>query len=325
MLKNKKECVESIDKSVKWLKSIQNADGSMNPVSNGALSYYKVPCAFLIAGEHEAATKLLDWAKKELMTEEGNFQTERKGWHASHYIYSSCWFVWVAQRLSRFDVSYKGMEYLLKFFHPETGGFCSKGLYTPGQVNEQDLLSTAFTAFVGLHLNQLSEATAAAGWIKSLLDQQPNPEKELWLRIGDNGKLITSVPEGEEPNYYVLVAKEPKQHYYFIGGAIVFLAKLYSITGEKKYFEMANSFVDFALSCHQDAFLTDGTGKIGLGSAYLYSMTKDEKYLRAAERSAAFIIDDQESEGYWMRGGKPTASSTGEFVVWLTEIVTCCS
>jgi hypothetical protein len=297
----------------------------MNPVSNGALSYYKVPCAFLIAGEHEAAHKLLDWAKRELMTPEGDFRAERKGWHVSHYSYSSCWFVWVAQRLSRFDVSYKGMEYLLRFVHPKTGGFCSKGPYEDGGENEQDILATAFTAFIGLHLHLIEEAIAAAGWIEDLLKQQPHPERELWIRKDDKGRLITSVPKGEEAGYYVLIAKEPKQHYYFIGGAIVFLAKLYSITGKKKYFEMADHVVDFALSCHPDVFLTDGTGKVGLGSAYLYYLTKNEKYLRAAERSADFLVADQQPEGYWMRGGKPTASSTGEFVVWLTEIVTCCS
>lgn len=325
MLENRRECLESIDKAGKWLRSIQNEDGSMNPVSNGALSYYKVPCALLIGGEHQAANRLLDWAKMELMTEEGDFQAERKNWHASHYVYSSSWFVWVAQRLSRFDVSYKGMEYLLRFVNPKTGGFCSKGLYVEDQENEQDLLSTSFTAFVGLHLNRITEAIAAGGWIESLLGQQPHPETELWIRMDDDGRLITSVPERGEPNYYVLVAKEPKQHYYFVGGAIVFLAKLYSITKDEKYLKMANRFVDFALSCHEDAFLTDGTGKVGLGAAYLYYLTKDEKYLRAAERSAVFLLDDQQPEGYWVRGGKPTASSTGEFVVWLTEIVSCCS
>lgn len=324
-VKNQERYLRAIRKGVKWLSGIQNEDGSMNPVSNGALSYYKVPITFLIAGKHREASRLLDWAKGELFTDEGDFQAERKAWHAHHYIYSSTWYVWAAQRLSRFDISYKGMEYLLRFRNPRTGGYCSEGVYEEGKRNEQDILNTSFTSFVGLHLNRYKEAESAANWLKNLIAQQPHSEKELWLHMDGQGKLITKVPEGEEPGYYVVVAKKPAQHYYYIGGAMAFLVKLYSLSRNEEHLKMADYLFNFACSCHRDVFSTDGTGKVGLGSAYLYQVTGNKKYARVAKRCADFLSNDQQSGGYWMRGGKPTASTTGEFVTWLREILTCLS
>jgi hypothetical protein len=38
-------------------------------------------------------------------------------------------------------------------------------------------------------------------------------------------------------------------------------------------------------------------------------------------RSCDFLAEDQHPDGCWMRGGSPTASSTAEFVVWLSEVI----
>ncbi len=300
---------------------IQNADGSINPTDRGPLTYYKVPKGLAITGHLDEAGRLLDWAKREIFTPEGDFKATRAGFHHAHYTYSSCWFVWTAQTMGRFDLSHRGMMFLLKFRHPRTGGFCSEATYASGN-NEQDLLSTAFTAFVALHFGRMTEANAAARWIDDLLAQQPDPRKRLWLRKDDSGRLLTAVPAGcGEPRYYLLEIPAPQQYYYYLGSGIVFLAKLYSMTAQKRHLRTAQALFEIATSCHSDVFLTDGTGKVGLGAAYLYQITGRPEYAEAARRSCDFLVGDQKPDGYWERGGKPTASSTAEFVVWLKEIL----
>ena len=144
----------------------------------------------------------------------------------------------------------------------------------------------------------------------------------MYLRMNPRGALITEVPPGDpEPKHYAIEASQGQQLYYFIGAAIAFLAKLYSITKEKSYFELANHFLDFAMRCHNDVYQTDAVGKICLGCAYLYQVTPEENYRLVARRIADYLVEDQRPEGYWMRGGKPTASSSAEFCVWLGEFV----
>ena len=312
---------ESVNRAVSWLSGIQNRDGTMNPVEKGPLTYYKVPRGFQIAGCNKEALGLLDWAQREILSENGDFTAERLEFHFFHYTYSSCWFVWAAQLMSRFDISYPGMAYLLKFRNPATGGYCSESVFSKGKHNEQDLLTIAFTSFVGLHMGLIDEAIEAAGLIARILENQPDTAVKLWLRVDGEGNLITEVPERcTERRFYVLEIKAPAQYYYYPGAVMVFLAKLYAITGNRRHLELADSVFDVCLKCHDDVFLTDGTGKVGLGSAYLYTATGHKKYAEAAMRSCDFLVNDQHPEGFWERGGKPTASSTAEFVVWLSEV-----
>ncbi|MGD0728128.1 MAG: hypothetical protein ABSB63_21585 [Spirochaetia bacterium] len=313
--------VNSVRSATKWMLSIQNPDGSINPADKGPLTYYKVPRGLAITGHLDEADRLLDWARREIFTSEGDFKAQRAGFHQAHYTYSSCWFVWAAQTIGRFDMSYPGMDYLQRFRHPGTGGYCSEATYGSGN-NEQDLLSTAFTSFVGLYFGRVKEAKAAARWIDDLLAQQPEVGKRLWLRKDDGGKLLTAVPAGcAEPRYYLLELPAPQQYYYYLGAGIVFLAKLYTITGQKRHLRTAHKIFKIASGCHPDVFLTDGTGKVGLGSSYLYQITGKREYAEAARKSCEFLVRDQQPDGYWERGGKPTASSTAEFVVWLKEIL----
>lgn len=312
---------EAAAKAAKWLCSIQNPDGSMNPVEKGALTYYKIPRGLAIAGRLEEAHALLDWARETIFTAEGDFAAERKAFHHYHYTYSSAWFIWAAHLLSRFDISYKGMEYLRRFRNPRTGGYCSEATYSRERHNEQDLLSISFNAFVGLHMGMLEEAETAAKLVRSIIEQQPEPDRTFWLRVDAEGGLITRVaPNCDEPRFYALEVKAPAQYYYYLGAAMVFLAKLYSVTRSERHLETAEIVHKICLTCHEDVFLTDGTGKVGLGSAYLYKITGEEKYAVSAARSCEFLTADQHPDGYWARGGSPTASSTAEFVVWLSEV-----
>ena len=313
---------EAVGRAVGWMGQQLNSDGSMNPIEKGPLTYYKVPRGFQVVGRLREAHAMLDWTRRTIFTPEGDFAAERQAFHYHHYTYSSAWFVWVAQLLGRFDISYRGMEYLDRFRNPRTGGYCSEATYAVENRNEQDLLSISFNAFVGLHLGRLEEAREAAGLIRRFIDQQPEPEKMVWLRVDAEGGLITRVdPDCDESRYYVLEIKAPEQYYYYLGAAMVFLARLYSLTGDGRHLEMAEAVYDICRKCHEDVFLTDGTGKVGLGSAFLYQLTGEEKYAQAAMRSCDFLVGDQHPDGCWMRGGSPTASSTAEFVVWLSEVI----
>lgn len=313
---------ESASKAAQWLGSIQNSDGSIDPADKGPLAYYKIPRGLQIVGRLQEAQAMLDWTRESIFTPEGDFAGERKGFHHFHYTYSSAWFVWVAQLMSRFDISCKGMDYLCRFRNPRTGGYCSEAIYAPENHNEQDLLSISFNSFVGLHLGMLKEAKAAAELIDDIIDQQPELDERFWMRVDADGRLITRVdPNCDEPRYYVLEVKAPEQYYYYLGAAMVFLAKLYSATGDRQHLEAAEAIHRICLQCHEDVFLTDGTGKVGLGSAYLFKVTGEEKYAESAIKSCDFLVADQHPDGYWVRGGMPTASSTAEFVVWLSEVV----
>ena len=53
-----------------WLLQQLNADGSIGPVADD-LYYYRAPWTFALVGEIEAASRALEWTKRNMLTPEG--------------------------------------------------------------------------------------------------------------------------------------------------------------------------------------------------------------------------------------------------------------
>ena len=315
---------EAVARSIRWILTQQNPDGSLNPLEKGPVAFYKVPRALVMGGHHTAAQRLLDVVQRDAFGANGDFTGKVGMFHEAHWTYANCWFVWASLVLSRFDMAYRAMDYLLSHRDPHTGGYASQVPYDEDNREgvQEDVLSTAFTSFVGLHLGHVDEARQAADFLRRLLEIQPDVDRRLYLRMTSAGELVTKAPADDpEPRHYMIEAAAPQQLYYFVGAAIAFLTKLYTITDDAGHLELAQQYLGFALRCHEDVYQTDAAGKICLGCTYLYTLTGDEKYRTVARRIADYLVDDQHPDGYWMRGGKPTASSSAEFCVWLGEFV----
>ncbi len=110
-----KRYMEGRDKGCAWLMKRLNADGSFGDGPPDVREYYKVPCAFLVCGESEAAGRLLNWVRRNGMTPDGDFgprppEARDEYW----YSYTNSWVVIGAHRLNQFDISQRGMDFIMK-------------------------------------------------------------------------------------------------------------------------------------------------------------------------------------------------------------------
>lgn len=323
MLVNEKTYRETIQKGIDYISSQVNPDGSVNPVEKGSFAYYKLPWALVVGGRPAEAARILRRIVEDTMTEEGDFFTEKRGkFHLDYYTYENAWLVLAAHLLSFFDISQQGWNYIERYQDPKTGGFCSKKLYNAKVDNVQDPLSTAWVCNVALQLGKVEVAEKAAGFVKMIWDIQPEIEKNFYYYWQPQGGLVTEKPAEEPEDRYFRISKtEPENWYYILGAQISFMARLYIATGKEEYLTLAKRIRDFGMGCHQDIFGTDSSGKFGYGNTYLYYATGDKQYLEVAQRCADYLAEDQHADGYWERGGKPTASSTSEFCVWLMSLL----
>ena len=123
---------EARDRGCAHLLAYQHPDGSFGNPALGAIEYYKVPAAFQVCGQTNAANRLCAWIRQHGMTADGDFgprpqQGSRYAdLHAEYaYIYYSSWVIIGAHRLGQFDLSQRGMDFLLDFWDAESGGFYS--------------------------------------------------------------------------------------------------------------------------------------------------------------------------------------------------------
>ena len=114
------------DKGGAYLLTQLRDDGSFGSPKLGATEYYKVPSAFLVCGESSAANRLLNWVRLKGKTPDGDFVPRPPDAEQDYfYSYFNTWLVIGAHRLGQFDLAEEGMEFLMGFWNPESGGFYS--------------------------------------------------------------------------------------------------------------------------------------------------------------------------------------------------------
>lgn len=280
-----------------WLASKQKEDGSLTR----AEVYYKVPYAFAVTGRMVEANKLISWIKTDVMKENGDL---------NHNTYKNSWMAQGIHRLARFDVSLPAIGYILKA-QAECGGFCATD--DTSQIVEP--IYTAWGGLCAIYIGDLSRACKAGDCFVEIIKQQPD-EMKFYYNMTPDGKLLT--------NSGFVDATQPRQIYYNLGIAMIFLTRLYMATLKDKYLSGAKEIFEFTLRCSDDAYRTPPSGKSGLGCALLYYITGDKRARDKAIELADYLLEIQHPDGAWgfslSDPFETLVDITAEFTVFATEI-----
>ena len=299
-------------------------DGSYGNHIQDLACFYKSPMMFILGGKLRCANAMLDYIKDRFMTSQGDFLTNQflksiKPEYSEYWAYMNGWIVRAAQKLKREDITEFGFNYLNKFYLPIIGGFLTKKLEV--KHNEIDVLSTAHWGLINLEKNNFQTAKKAGDFLCEILNNQSQLDTEFYLRINTDNKLVIDFQK-EKIDFYRVKKNEPYQLYFMLGYPCAYLALLYENTKEKKYFEAANTYLQFSLSCHKDVYNSRFSHKLAWASSILYKLTNDKKYFSPIEKIVNYFLELQSSEGMWyLQEDINTAyDQSAEIVCWFLEI-----
>ncbi len=313
------------DKGGAYLLREMHADGSFGDPQLGVTEYYKVPAALLVCGESNAAGRLLDWVQRNDVTGNGDFRTRPADQQESHYyIYHNAWMIKAAQRMGRFDLSQRGMEFLLDFWDPDSGGFYSSVSEREADT-KQDLWVVAGAGWCTVYTGMIDVAQGVGRWMERIMDHQPNYPEAMYTVFTRSAGLITEVLDGDDFRYVLTRDEARDQSFYHPGIAAGFLARLHMATGEPEWLDLAREYMRFAEGVGEYHFRLLRAGKVGWAASLLYTLTGEDKYREMAVRVGDNLIETQSADGSW--GWKtgdgtsaPSSDITAEMVVWLDEI-----
>lgn len=313
------------DSAVQWLLPKLKDDGSFGPGVVEMTSYHKSVYFFALAGETAAANAMMSYIKRRYLQPDGDFmlapgqKRDKVAYNEECWGYSNGWFALAAHRMGRFDVSLPAYQYLLKHFHPGTGGFTSS---RPGSQAHPviDLISTAHMGMLALYLGDRERALAAGSRVQKFALDQPSPDNGIYVRMNAKGLFITDFPPDEAINYY-LDRSTPGQFYFTPGYATAFLATLYTVTADRAYLHSAERLFELAASA-EGVLTTHFSHKLAWGAALLYSITGDKRYADFALHVADIIVAMQSADGSWFADQPEYVSfdQTAECGIWLRAI-----
>ena len=292
------------------------------PRSRPALDdYYKVLSAFQVGGHNDAANRLCQWIRTRGMTPEGDFGPKGEGASGYSCAYFNAWVILGAQRLGQLDIATRGIHFLLTFQDEETGGFFSDPSER-GAETRQDLMVVSLCGLACLSMGKTREAFGAAGWLKNLMEAQPEFPKKLHTVYSRHNGLHTAFDPGEALRHVVVADSRTDQAFFNPGIAAGFLCRLFQASRERKWLDLAIEYMRFAEGASDELFRLIRAGKVGWAASLLFRVTGEQKYRAMALRIGDNLIRLQSRQGYWSGVGQqtPNYDSTAERVVWMDEI-----
>ncbi len=318
-----KRFAEARDRGGAYLLEQLHEDGSFGDLEAGVFDYYKVPSAFVVCGESSAAGRLCSWIRTNGMTPEGDFRPRPRTPNDYAYVYFNSWTIIGAHRLGQFDVSQRGMDFLMDFRDPGSGGFYS----SPGERSAdtmQDLWVTSGAGQAALYTGRIDVARGVGRWMNTLLRGQPNFPQQLFGVYSRTRGVITE-PDPQDEFRYVLNRDARKDEpFYNPGIAAGFLARLYQATGERQWLDLAEQYMTFTDNACDYLFRLLRAGKVAWASSVLATLTGKRKYSDMAIRVGDNLIAAQKDNGSWHgiadMPDVPSNDITAELVVWLDEV-----
>jgi len=316
---------QSADRAVEWLAGQMKEDGSFQVPVEDLACYYKAPYLFSISGKIQEANHMLSYIQRAFGRGNGDFTTSpdlksENGNFIEYWAYMNGWIALTAQKMGRFDVAYRAYDYLQAFYHPRHGGFTTQKPYGQND-NTIDVLTTAHLGLVALYLGDLRKAKTVGHLIQTFLVLQPNKQEGFYLRLQDDGELITDFAE-DSSLFFQVNATQHNQAYFMLGYPIAFLGKLYAATNESRYIDTAKEYLEFLLTCQGNLRTFHYSHKVAWGAAILARITKDARYMELAKGIADYLVQTQSPDGRWL-SDQPAYTffdQTAEIAIWMREI-----
>jgi hypothetical protein len=313
--------------AVDFLVSQMQVDGSYASTDDLA-AYYKSPTTLYAAGRVEEANRLVDYiqnrflqANGDVLTGPGNKSADFA--YTEYYHYTNAWIAMGTQRLGRFDVAVPTHKYLLDFYNKRQGGFNTNGPYHPwdkkGTVT--DTLSISHGGLMALYFGDMKKAKAAGDLLLDVYDDQDDLASGFYLRIDWKGRLIKEYPP-EMAGFYFVSATDPNQAYFFIGYPIAYLGLLHRATGEDRYQEGANNYLNFALSTTGNIRSFFYAHKVAWGAAICAKNTGNPAYAQLARDICDYLVSIQQPNGQFLPelGVFSSLDQTSEIALWLRYV-----
>lgn len=309
------------DRGCAYLLERMRLDGGFGVPEKGVTDYYKSLLAFGVCGQSDAANRLCEWIKNHGITPKGDFGPRPEDYGDFHYTYPNSWVIIGAHRLGAFELSQKGMDFLMNFWDSDSGGFYSSSTRRDKET-EQDIIYVSYCGLAALYTGRINVAKAAGNWMQTVIAAQPNFPQQLFT-VYSRARGLHTTPASETDYRYVVSGNATSyQNFFQPGAAAGFLACLFQATSERRWLELAKEYMRFAEGATDYLFRLLAAGKVGWAASLLHKLTGENKYREMAVRIGDNIIAEQLRNGYWNFPGTntPDNSITAEMVVWLDAI-----
>jgi hypothetical protein len=289
----------SRSRAAAWLLDRLSTNGCPLGADSGN-SWWRVPWALAVAGEREAAARLLGWVEREALDADADLREgPARGSQPASPVYQLAHLAIGASMVGFYDLSERLCQRVRHYQHPYGRGILA---FRAGDRGEQEMLFTTQLGLLGVVTGHREMADDAYAWLCRLWEAQPDlGALKLYTRLDDQG-LVTQFDE-KSSRQAVVDFNLPQQMYFHPGAAAAFLADYAMRFGEPKAVPLARAMMQLNIEGDQGVQFDDLTSvqicKFGWGAAELLRADPEGGWLPHVLRMAGWFIERQDDVGAW--------------------------
>lgn len=313
---------QAAQRATGWLASQQTEQGNYRglkePDANGIYPdtddvgcYYKSVYSLRVAGHGDAAARLMRHIVDRYMRESGDIYTNAQSRSSGSYgpvfchLYQNSWLARAAAAMRWYGLGKRIVDFMVSMRDPKTGGFHAH-VNPPSDIIDSCI--TAVGALACLQHQRPQLAVESVDFLLEMLAAQGEPGK-LYVRWTTEGGLLKDLSGIEEKNYkYCYIDQRAgKQAYWLWAWPMNVMLAVYEFTGQDKYLQGGIAIWEWLAGGHEDAFHFTTAGKGGWGSAMLYRITGDKRYLDKCLSQMEFILECSSRPAGCLGPARPTS------------------
>ena len=321
-----KRLTETKRRGAEWLLARVGPDGAVEPSDEG-FRFYRLPWTLTVTGHTQAAVAVCGWIREHMLTPDGDFDRGyRKLYDA--YAYRNATLVYGAHMARQFDLSSRGLAFILTMQDEASGGFANDRDPDGTLGDVMDLPYTCGCGLACIALGRLDKARRVYQFLERVWSAQSELPDCLYYSFSRRRQAVITEYHEQDIFWHVVESQEPRPQRWTVGGlSAAFLCRLYMVDPNPDYLSLARDFQQFSIQSTPRQFEFPQVCKSGWGAALLYQVTGEERYAAWAVKLAHWFADTQTDDGSWVFDTDPTEGRTleitAEFVAHVDTIIGC--
>ncbi len=309
-----------------WLLNRVRPDGSVGPSDEG-FRFYRVPWSLNVSGHTQAATAVCGWIREYMLTPDGDFDRGHRRLYDA-YAYRNATLVYGAHMARQFDISSRGLGFILSMQDESSGGFANDRDPDGTLGDVMDLPYTCGCGLACLALGRLDEARRVYQFLDRVWSVQSELPDRLYYSFSRRRQAVITEYNEKDIFWHVVESQEARPQRWTVGGlSAAFLCRLYMVDPNPNYLSLARDFQQFSIQSTPRQFEFPQVCKSGWGASLLFQVTGEDQYAGWAVKLAHWFADTQADDGSWVFDGDATEGRTleltAEFVAHVDTIIGC--
>ena len=196
-------------RGAEWLLARVGPAGEVGPRDEG-FRFYRLPWTLAVSGHSQTAAAVCGWIREHMLTPEGDFDRGHRRLYDA-YAYRNATLVYGAHMARQFDLSSRGLAFILEMQDQASGGFANDRAPDGTLSDVMDLPYTCGCGLACLALGRLDAARKVYRFLERVWNAQADLPERLYYSFSRSRQTVITEYDPRDAFWHIVESQQPRR------------------------------------------------------------------------------------------------------------------